>query len=174
MSPFFLKAWALKLAWQMQYVPTLPPSSSWKSREEEDSLALVAIETNSLPAPLQGGEEEIGPCLSEHQDDTPLLNLSASRASPRPSSLTSWTGKAPGCYLTAVWVLFQGKVSRLYGIVALDRECQNTFWSLVSSPISIFNAPHPAASPLKVYPLCREAVCQLVQSPLSDSSLSLD
>lgn len=36
------------------------------------------------PALLQGGEE-IGPCLSEHQDDTPLLNLPASRASPRPS-----------------------------------------------------------------------------------------
>lgn len=49
MSPFFLKPGALKLALQMQYVPMLPPSSSWRSREEEeDSLALVAIETYSL------------------------------------------------------------------------------------------------------------------------------
>lgn len=40
------------------------------------------------PALMQGGEEEIGPCLSEHPDGTPLLTLSASRASPRPSSLT--------------------------------------------------------------------------------------
>lgn len=115
--------------------------------------------------------------MPEHQDDTPLLNLSASRASPRPSSLTRYLlldRKSPRCYLTAGWVLFQEKVSRLYGILTLDRECQNTFWSLVSSPTSIFNAPHPAASPIKVYPLSREAVCQLVQSPLSDSSLSLD
>lgn len=49
MSPFSLKPWALKLAWQMQHVPALPLSSSWGSREEEEeSLALVAIETNSL------------------------------------------------------------------------------------------------------------------------------
>lgn len=58
------------------------------------------------PALLQGGEEEIGPCRSEHQDDTPLLNLSASRASPRPSSLTRYLlsdRKSPRVLLDSSW-----------------------------------------------------------------------
>jgi len=74
----------------MQYVPALPSSSSWQSREEEEegeSLALVAIETNSSPALLQGGEET-RPCLPEHRQDAPLLTPSGNRASPGPVCLT--------------------------------------------------------------------------------------
>lgn len=107
--------------------------------------------------------------MPEHQDDTPLLNLSASRASPRPSSLTRYLlldRKSPRCYLTAVWVLFQEKVSQLYGILTLNRDCQNVFWSPLFTNINL-QCSSSCAIPIKVYPLPREAVSQLVQSPLT-------
>lgn len=66
------------------------------------------------PALMQGGEEEIGPCLSEHPDGTPLLTLSASRASPRPSSLTRFLlsdRKSPRVLLDSSLVILSLRLS---------------------------------------------------------------
>lgn len=144
----------------MQYVPALLPSPPWWSREEEEeeSLALVAIETNSLQL-----------CCKVVRRRPGHASLSISRALPSLPCLEVWKQSLPpGPVCLTTYLLLGRKGPRVLPDSSLfffpKRRCHSctvswhspgnvrTHWSLVSSPASIFNAPGPAASTPKSLP----------------------
>ena len=133
------------LAWHMQYVPALLPSPPRRSREEEEeSLALVAIETNSLQLCCKVVRRRPGHAslsISRALPSLPCLEVWKQSLPPGPVCLTRYLllgRKGPRVLPDSSLVFFpQEKVSQLYGILALAGECQNTLESCLFTSINL-------------------------------------